>query len=126
LDSHPEFAKPSAVNSNGTVYSTSELRDLVAYANKYNITIMPEINLPGHAGAWHGIPGMLVPCPNFICTKGYGIPLNIHHPKVMEIIKDIIQEVSEIFYTSPFFHLGGDEVHMAAPCFEEAGLDIYD
>lgn len=126
LDSHPEFAKPSAVYSNGTVYSTSELRDLVAYVHKYNITIMPENNLPGHAGAWHGIPGMLVPCPNFICRKGYGIPLNIGNPKTMDIIKDVIKEVSEIFHTSPFLHLGGDEVHRAAPCFEEAGFEMFD
>ena len=126
LDSHPEFAKPSAVHSNGTVYTPSELRDLVAYANKRNITIMPEINVPGHAGAWHGIPGMLVPCPKFICTKGYGVPLNIRHPKAMGIIKDVLKEVMEIFSTSPFLHLGGDEVHMSAPCFSEAGMAIFD
>jgi hypothetical protein len=74
LESHPELAKPSAVNNpNGSVYSTDELVDLVAYATEKNITIMPEINVPGHAGAWSGIPGFLVPCPEFICLKGYGL-----------------------------------------------------
>ena len=73
LESHPELAKPSAVNNpTGAVYSTAELVDLVAYADEKNITIMPEINVPGHAGAWSGIPGFLVPCPEFICLKGYG------------------------------------------------------
>ena len=35
---------------------------------------MPEINVPGHAGAWAGIPGLVVNCPNFVCTKGYSLP----------------------------------------------------
>ena len=127
LDSRPEFAKPSTVvHANATVYTPKELRELVAYAKARNVTIMPEINVPGHAGAWHGIPGMLVPCPNFICSKGYGIPLNIDHPQLLPILKDIIKEVSEIFDTSPFLHLGGDEVHMSMPCFIEAGIEMFD
>jgi hypothetical protein len=126
LDSHPEFAKASAVSANGTVYTPLQLRELVAYAQERNITIMPEINVPGHAGAWHGIPNMLVPCANFICEKGYGIPLNVEHPQLFSILKDMITEIKDIFYTSPFFHFGGDEVHMSMPCFREAGVEMYD
>ena len=77
LESHPELAKPSAVNNpDGNVYSIEELTDLIAYANEKNITIMPEINVPGHAGAWAGYPNFLVACPEFICLKGYGA--NVH------------------------------------------------
>lgn len=73
LTSHPELAKPSPVNNiEGKVYSVEELTDFVAYAAERKITVMPEINIPGHAGAWQGIPNFLVPCPEFICLKGYG------------------------------------------------------
>lgn len=73
LESHPELAKPSPVNNpDGLVYSVEELMDLIEYASEKNFTIMPEINIPGHAGAWGGIPNFLVPCPAFICLKGYG------------------------------------------------------
>lgn len=127
LESHPEFAKASAVDaSNGTVYTVKELRELVEYAHARNVTIMPEVNVPGHAGAWHGIPGMLVPCPYFICSKGYGIPLNVEHPRLFPILKEMIVEIKDIFHTSPFFHFGGDEVHMSKPCFDEAGIQMYD
>lgn len=73
LQSHPELAKPSAVNNpKKQVYSVEELSDLIDYAAKRNISIMPEVNVPGHAGAWAGIPDFVVPCPEFICLKGYG------------------------------------------------------
>jgi len=73
LESHPELAKPSPVhNPNKAVYSVEELTDIIVYASERNMTIMPEINVPGHAGAWAGIPNFVVPCPEFICLKGYG------------------------------------------------------
>jgi hypothetical protein len=73
LESHPELAKPSPVNNpKNAVYTIDDLTDLIEYAEERNFTIMPEINVPGHAGAWAGYPNFIVPCPEFICLKGYG------------------------------------------------------
>lgn len=127
LTSYPQLASPVTYNNpEHLVYSKDELRDLVELAKSLNITIMPEINIPGHAGSWAGIPGLIVNCPEFICQKGYGVPINVTHPDLKKILTSIIQEVREVFYTSPYLHLGGDEVHMARPCFEELGEELFD
>jgi hypothetical protein len=97
----------------------------VAYAKTRKIQIIPEINVPGHAGSWAGIPGLIVQCPEFICKKGYGIPLNITHPKLRSVLTDVLREVIDIFDNPPFLHLGGDEVHMAQSCFEEVGAEMF-
>jgi N-acetyl-beta-hexosaminidase len=127
LKSHPELAKPSAVlNEKQQVYTVTQLKDLVKYAKKRGIIVMPEINVPGHAGAWcGGVPGLCVPCPHFICEKGYGVPLNIDNPKLLDIIRNVIAEVRDIFQSSPYLHLGGDEVEMSAACFQEAGIAMF-
>ena len=111
LKSHPELAYPTAVdNEEHRVYTVNELRELTAYAKKRGIQIMPEVNVPGHAGAWAGIPDMIVHCPRFICEKGYGLPLNVTHHRIRPILTDIIKEIVDIFDDPPFLHLGGDEV----------------
>jgi hypothetical protein len=127
FDSHPDLAFPSSVdNPEKKVYSVPELRDLTAYAKKKGIRIMPEVNVPGHAGSWAGVPGLIVHCPDFICEMGYGVPLNVTHPSLRPILTDIIKELVDIFDDPPFIHLGGDEVNMAVPCFEEVGAKVFD
>lgn len=126
LDSHPELAQP-ANGSGGKVYTPTELRQLVEHAKSKGIVIMPEINVPGHAGGFAGaIPRLVVPCARFICEKGYGLPLNVSHPQLLPILKDIMIEVKDIFNNTPFFHLGGDELHMAKDCFDELGVEFLD
>jgi hypothetical protein len=126
FDSHPKLATAAGnAPTNTTVYTTAELRELVAYAKDRNITIMPEINMPGHAGGWAGeIPYLVVPCSGFICQRGYGLPLNMTHVGLYDMLRDIISETRSIFYTSPYLHLGGDELHMSQDCFTELGLPM--
>ena len=125
LTSMPELAKP-ALDSDGRVYSASELKELVTYAASLNITIMPEVNVQGHAGGWAGnhTPGLIVPCPGYICQQGRDLRLNQTHPKVKHIIRTVLVEVLDIFYTSPFLHLGGDnEPHTSNRCLLEAHVN---
>ena len=61
-----------------------------------------------------------------LCRQAYGIPLDISNPRLLGIVRDVLMELRDIFSTSDYFHLGGDEVHMAMPCFRELGLQIYD
>jgi hypothetical protein len=102
------------------------MKDLTSYAKAKGVSIMPEINVPGHAGSWYGIPDMVVHCPRFICERGYGLPLNVTHHELKPILTDVIKEVVSIFDDPPFLHLGGDEVNMADPCFHEVGRERFD
>jgi len=126
LESYPQLAWPAPSTDNNErrqVYSAQEVQTLVQFArDQHNITIIPELNIPGHAGAWAGIPDLVVPCPKFACNKGYGIPLNITSPKFHSVVSAVLKEVLEIFENPPFLHLGGDEVHMSQPCWNEAGV----
>ncbi len=113
--------------SRNVVYQPEELSKFVRFAkSRYNITVIPEVNLPGHAGAWGAndcLQDIVIPCPTFACSKGYGIPLNVTHPELPELLKLVLGNVVEIFDNPPFLHLGGDELHMSIPCLEEAGIE---
>ena len=61
----------------------------------------------GHGGGWAGIPGLIVQCPEFICDKGYGVPINVTHPRFREILTDVLREIVDIFDNPPYLHLGG-------------------
>ena len=126
LKSQPMLAYPTTLNNNTKVYSPSELRDIVKYAKNKGIHVIPEINVPGHSASWGGVPGLILQCPNFICRQGYGVPLNISHPMLRPILKDVLKEVIDIFDDPPYLHLGGDEVNMANPCFREIGEEMFD
>jgi len=126
LESQPKLACPTHINGNTKVYTRSDIRELIAYARSKHISVIPEINVPGHAGAWMGIPGLVIPCRNQACAQGYAIPLNISHPNFRAILTDVIREVVDIFENPPYLHLGGDEMELAKPCFDEVGADIFD
>lgn len=119
LDCHPQLANTAHYNRTTEFYTAQELREWVQYAKDHGVSIMPEVNVPGHAGGWSGIPGMLYPCTKFICQTSYSIPLRVDEPKVLQIIEDVLKEVLQIFQTPPYLHLGGDEVWMSDPCFTE-------
>lgn len=118
--------KASNSESVSVVYQPEELAHFVKVAKeRYNITVIPEVNIPGHAGAWganDALSDLVVSCPKFACSTGYGIPLNVTHPKLPILLKHILTQVVEIFHHPPFLHLGGDELHMSSPCLEEAGI----
>jgi len=122
LESHPELAMPAPQDTR--VYSVEDLEELVKYAKKRGFAIVPEIHMPGYAGSWHGIPGLLVPCPNYACLSGRNIPLNTTNPQLLPILRDVIQEVKEIFDTSPYLHLG--DYKSSEECYQEVGMDMPD
>lgn len=96
----------------GGFYTQEELKDLVAYAKERHITIVPEIDLPGHMLA------AIASYPELGCHSGpysvwgqWGVSedvLNVGKPDTYEFIKTILEEVTEIF-PSEYIHIGGDE-----------------
>ena len=97
----------------GLFYTQDDVRDVVAYAAARNITVIPEIDVPGHASA------ILACMPELSCDgriidvePRFGIIDNIlccANDKVYEVLKNIFDELCELF-PAPYFHIGGDEV----------------
>jgi hexosaminidase len=93
-------------------YTQDQVRDLVAYAAARGITIVPEIEMPGHALA------PLVAYPQFGMTKApprasmgdWGVFPYLYKPsdETFGFLDDILDEVMDLF-PSPYIHVGGDE-----------------
>ena len=96
----------------GGYYTQDEIRDLVKYAADRNITIIPEIDLPGHMLA------ALTAYPELGCTGGpyevwtrWGVSQDVlcaGNDSVLTFIDDVLGEVVDLF-PSEYIHIGGDE-----------------
>ena len=96
----------------GGFYTQDELRDLVKYAADRHITIIPEIDLPGHMQA------ALATYPEMGCNGGpyevwrqWGVSddvLCVGNEKAMLFLEDVLNEVMDVF-PSKIIHIGGDE-----------------
>ncbi|MHC4243621.1 MAG: beta-N-acetylhexosaminidase [Planctomycetota bacterium] len=102
---------------NGGFYTQEEIRDLVRYARKRHITIVPEIEMPYHAGAainaypYIGInparvEGMSLD-KRWAALGGLSAP----RPETVEFMQDVLTEIIELF-PSRFIHIGGDEANL--------------
>lgn len=97
----------------GGFYTQEEIKEVVAYAAKRHITIVPEVSMPGHACAaiasypWLGTSGKQIRVPG-----KFGVhyeAFNVSDPRVMQFFEDVIDEVITLF-PGKVFHIGGDEV----------------
>jgi hexosaminidase len=96
----------------GGFYTQDDIREIVAYAAKRNITIVPEIEMPGHSLA------ALASYPDLACNPGtfnvathFGIFSDIYcagKEHVFTFLEDVIDEILNLF-PSPYIHIGGDE-----------------
>lgn len=96
----------------GGYYTQDELRDVIDYAAKRHITIIPEVDLPGHMQA------ALTAYPELGCTGGpyevrtiWGVSqdvLCVGNDFTLQFVKDVLSEVADIF-PSGYIHIGGDE-----------------
>ena len=96
----------------GGFYSKAEIREVVAYAAERHITVIPEVDIPGHTGA------VLAAYPELGCHDGpyevkttWGIQEDILCPSeaTFRFLFAVLDEVAELF-PSPYIHIGGDEV----------------
>ena len=93
-------------------YTQDECREIVAYAAERHITVIPEIDLPGHMQA------ALAAYPEYGCTGGpyevwkmWGVSDNVlcaGNDATLSFIEDVLAEVIEVF-PSEYIHIGGDE-----------------
>ena len=96
----------------GGFYTQEEIRDIVQYAADRYITIIPEIDMPGHMVA------ALTAYPELGCTGGpyevwplWGVTddiLCVGKDHTLQFVKDVLDEVMQLF-PGDFIHIGGDE-----------------
>ncbi len=89
-------------------YSFEELKDLEAYSQLRGITIIPEIDIPGHSSPFVEM------YPEIFAIKDTADNpwiINMGKEEVYEALDHIIGEMLEIFSTSPYFHIGADEAY---------------
>lgn len=96
----------------GCYYRQDQIRDIVAYAASRGITVIPEIDLPGHMVA------ALATYPELGCTGGpyevwtrWGVStdvLCVGKESTFEFLENVLSEVCDLF-PSEYIHIGGDE-----------------
>ena len=102
LPSHkyPKLATPDRS------YSFEELNELEAYSQLRGINIIPEVDIPGHSSPFVKM------YPEIFAIKDTAENpwiINMGKEEVYEALDHIIGEVSAIFKSTPYFHIGGDE-----------------
>jgi hexosaminidase len=96
----------------GGYYTQKEIKEIVAYASKRYITVVPEIEMPGHASA------ALTAYPYLGCTGGpyivrqtWGVSKDVFcagNDSVFTFLENVLDEVMSLF-PSKYIHVGGDE-----------------
>ncbi len=94
-------------------YTQEEIKEIVDYATKLHIMVVPEIEMPGHSSAaiaaypWLGVTGKQISVPTRFGVQ-YDI-YNVTDQRVLNFFSDVFDEIIELF-PSPVIHIGGDEV----------------
>jgi hexosaminidase len=96
----------------GGFYTQEEVKEIVKYAAQRHVTVIPEIELPGHAQA------ALTAYPNLGCTggpyevaRGWGVFTDVYcagKEDAFTFLQDVFDEVLPLF-PSEYVHIGGDE-----------------
>lgn len=84
----------------GKYYTIEEAKELMEWAIKHNMILIPEIDMPGHSAA-------------YVRTFNH----EMQSPEGMEILKLLVEEACETFDRVPYFHIGTDEVAFMNPDF---------
>lgn len=96
----------------GGFYTQEDVKEIVEYARKRYVTVVPEIELPGHATA------AIASYPHLACVEDttyevsttWGIKKDVFCPKAttFQFFEDVFTELFDLF-PSPYYHIGGDE-----------------
>lgn len=108
-------AKPGEAATYGGYYTQAQIREIIEYASKRNITIIPEIEMPGH------VASAIASYPFLSCDQQKQLPLTggdytgmasnycVGNDSVFAFLDNVLTEVALLF-PSKFIHIGGDEV----------------
>ena len=107
-NAYPHLASPRH-------YTPEQLRSLDQYARHWGVTIVPEIDVPGHSSwltRWD--PRLALKCPSMSVSHWPGGSmggwvLDVTSPRARTVVKTIIRELASVF-SGPYIHIGGDEI----------------
>lgn len=100
IKKYPRLTDPEITERNkGKFYSVEEMKDLIRYCKERHITLVPEIDIPGHSKAF---------------TRAMGV--DMQSEKGAAIVKEIFKEICTT-YDLPYIHIGADEVKITNPHF---------
>ena len=101
IPAYPKLTQSEVAPDGRPQYFTADdIRQIVAYAADRNITVVPEIEMPSHAGSVAGAYPELY---------GKGAALDPAKPETYAFIETVVREVARLF-PAPYIHFGGDEV----------------
>jgi hexosaminidase len=99
-------------------YTREELVELDRFAARHGVQLIPEIDLPGHSGR------LIADHRETFGFTGNGSTVHIANPRTLEAVAELLNEVMDVFTSSPFVHLGADEVNLGGldqtPEYQEA------
>ncbi|MEU6714696.1 beta-N-acetylhexosaminidase [Nonomuraea sp. NPDC046802] len=110
-ESQSGWGGPMDGRPHGGYYTQDDIREIVTYAARRQITVVPEIDLPGHtqaAIAAHPELGNLDTPPEVGTTWGIGTNVLNVEPATITFFQNVLDEVLELF-PSPYVCVGGDE-----------------
>lgn len=94
VKAYPQLTKAeNMIRYKGQYYTQEQCRELEEYAAKKGITVIPEIDMPGHSDVFNSTMGFTMQSPQGIAA-----------------LKVILKEVAAVFPRAPYIHIGGDEV----------------
>ncbi len=94
----------------GRHYTFAQLTEMEQYSQQRGVTIIPEIEMPGHSSSINNS------YPEIFSVKGHSSGqyiMNIGKEEVYESLDLIIGEMTTIFKSSPYFHIGADETKLS-------------
>ncbi len=95
----------------GGFYTQEDVKEIVAFAEKHEVTIIPEIEMPGHSqAAISAYPALGCTVEQVEVAKTWGVFENIYCPneETFTFLENVLTEVMELF-PGDYIHIGGDE-----------------
>lgn len=100
IEKYPQLTAPEhTLRNKGLYYTEAEFRELIQYCRDRHITLVPELDMPGHSAAFRR-----------------AMQVDMQSPEGLAIVKEILEEFCRK-YDLPYFHIGADEVKITNPDF---------
>ncbi len=108
------FPKLQEMGSDGHYYTQADLKDLIGYARDRGIRVVPEFDMPGHAGSWFVGYRELASGPGpYTIERHWGVfdpAMDPTREETYQFLDKFIGEMGALF-PDEYFHIGGDEVN---------------
>ncbi|MCY2928375.1 MAG: family 20 glycosylhydrolase [Planctomycetota bacterium] len=94
------------------LYTLAELTDLVAFGDARGVTLVPELETPGHSGAIRLAMPDVFDAPKTPGGPAWIAAMNIANDAMYPALDTLVGEICDVFQSSPYFHIGCDETQL--------------